>query len=111
MERYTPARRISCSYNLYAANKAVEFVPYVTGNLIVSEIGVTAEHWSERKQKAAVHEHCAYFGFHRSSVACTHSVDMIDIASSCAKMTYKSDFWRNRCVNHHYFLICTQGKS
>src|SRR5262245_31955719 len=38
-------------------------------------------------------------------------VDMIDIASGCAKRTYKSDFWRNRCVNHHYFLICTQGKS
>ena len=27
------------------------------------------------------------------------SVDMIDIANGCAKMTYKSDFWRNRCVN------------
>jgi hypothetical protein len=36
---------------------------------------------------------------------------MIDIASGCAKRTYKFDFWRNRCVNHHYFLICTQGKS
>ena len=36
---------------------------------------------------------------------------MIDIANGCAKRTYKSDFWRNRCVNHHYFLICTQGKS
>ena len=34
-----------------------------------------------------------------------HSVDMIDIASGCAKRTYKSNFWRNRCVNHHYFLI------
>jgi hypothetical protein len=39
------------------------------------------------------------------------SVDMIDIASGCAKKTYKSGLWRNRCVNHHYFLICTQGKS
>jgi hypothetical protein len=38
-------------------------------------------------------------------------VDMIDIANGCVKRTYKSDFWRNRCVNHHYFLICTQGKS
>jgi hypothetical protein len=38
-------------------------------------------------------------------------VDMIDIATCCAKRTYKSDFWRNSCVNHHYFLICTQGKS
>jgi hypothetical protein len=36
---------------------------------------------------------------------------MIDIANGCAKRTYKSDFWRNRCVNHHYFMICTQGKS
>ena len=41
----------------------------------------------------------------------SRSVDMIDIANGCAKRTYKSDFWRNRCVNHHYFLICTQGKS
>jgi hypothetical protein len=38
-------------------------------------------------------------------------VDMIDIANGCAKRTYKPDFWRNRCVNHYYFLICTQGKS
>jgi peptide/nickel transport system substrate-binding protein len=42
--------------NLYAVNKAVEFVPYVTGNLIFTETGVTAEHWSVRKQKAAVQE-------------------------------------------------------
>ena len=41
----------------------------------------------------------------------TAGVDMIEIASGCAKRTYKSNFWRNRCVNHHYFLICTQGKS
>jgi peptide/nickel transport system substrate-binding protein len=41
---------------LYAANKAVEFVPYITGNLILTETGVTAEHWSVRKQKAAVRE-------------------------------------------------------
>jgi hypothetical protein len=38
-------------------------------------------------------------------------VDMIDIANGCAKRTYTSDLWRNRCVNHHYLLICTQGKS
>ena len=38
-------------------------------------------------------------------------VDMIDIANGCAKRTCKSDFWRNHCVNHSYFLICTQGKS
>jgi hypothetical protein len=41
----------------------------------------------------------------------TPGVDMIDIANGCAKKTYKSDLWRNRYVNHHYFLICTQGKS
>jgi hypothetical protein len=47
----------------------------------------------------------------RHSQRLTPGVDMIDIANGCAKRTYKSDFWRNRCVNHHYFLICTQGKS
>jgi len=36
---------------------------------------------------------------------------MIDIANGCAKRTYQSDFWRNRCVNHPDFLMCTQGKS
>jgi carboxymethylenebutenolidase len=36
---------------------------------------------------------------------------MIDIATDCATRAYKSDLWRKRCVNHHYFLICTQGKS
>jgi hypothetical protein len=41
----------------------------------------------------------------------TASVDMIDIANGCAKRSYKSDFGRKRCVNHHYFLICAQGKS
>jgi hypothetical protein len=30
-------------------NKAVEFVPYVTGNFILDETGVTAEHWSVRQ--------------------------------------------------------------
>jgi hypothetical protein len=40
-----------------------------------------------------------------------HGVDMIDIVNGCAKRIYKSGFWRNYCVNHHYFLICTQGKS
>lgn len=38
-------------------------------------------------------------------------VDMIDIANGCAKRTDTSDFGRNRCVNHQYFLMCTQGKS
>jgi len=41
---------------LYAVNKAVEFVPYVSGNLILAETGVTEQHWSVRKQKAAVPE-------------------------------------------------------
>jgi peptide/nickel transport system substrate-binding protein len=40
--------------NLYAANKAVEFVPYVTGNLIFAETAVTDQHWSVREQKAVV---------------------------------------------------------
>jgi peptide/nickel transport system substrate-binding protein len=41
---------------LYAVNKAVEFVPYVSTTLILTETGVTAQHWSIRKQKAGVHE-------------------------------------------------------
>ena len=41
---------------LYAVNKAVEFVPHVTTTLELDETGVTAEHWSVRKQKAAMHE-------------------------------------------------------
>jgi hypothetical protein len=41
---------------LYAVNKAVEFVPYVNGVLNLAETGVTAEHWSVRKQKAAMQE-------------------------------------------------------
>ncbi len=35
--------------NLYAVNKAVEFVPHVTGSLILDETEVTTEHWSVRK--------------------------------------------------------------
>jgi len=42
--------------HLYAVNKAVEFVPYASGTLQFAETGVTAEHWSVRKQKAAVPE-------------------------------------------------------
>jgi peptide/nickel transport system substrate-binding protein len=34
---------------LYAVNKAVEFVPYVSGNLILAETGVTEQHWSVRQ--------------------------------------------------------------
>ena len=41
---------------LYAVNKAVVFVPYVTGNLLFAETAVTEQHWSIRKQKAAVQE-------------------------------------------------------
>jgi peptide/nickel transport system substrate-binding protein len=41
---------------LYAVNKAVEFVPYVSTMLKLDVSEVTAEHWSVRKQKAAVHE-------------------------------------------------------
>lgn len=41
---------------LYAVNKAVEFVPYITGNLILAETAVTTEHRSVRKQKASAQE-------------------------------------------------------
>ena len=41
---------------LYAVNKAVEFTPHVSGNLILAETGITEQHWSVRKQKAAVQE-------------------------------------------------------
>jgi ABC-type transport system substrate-binding protein len=41
---------------LSAVNKAVEFVPYRGSNLTLAETAVTAQHWSVRKQKAAVHE-------------------------------------------------------
>jgi len=34
---------------LFAVNKAVEFVPYVTGNLLFAETGVTEQHWSTRQ--------------------------------------------------------------
>jgi peptide/nickel transport system substrate-binding protein len=37
---------------LYAVNKAVEFVPYVTTILNLAETSVTEQHWSVRKQKA-----------------------------------------------------------
>jgi len=39
---------------LYAVNKAVEFVPYVA-NLSLAETSVTEQHWSVRK-KATRHE-------------------------------------------------------
>jgi peptide/nickel transport system substrate-binding protein len=41
---------------LYAVNKAVEFVPYVSTTLNLAETSVTEQHWSVRGQKAAVPE-------------------------------------------------------
>jgi len=41
---------------LFAVNKAVEFVPYITTILNLTETSVTEYHWSVRKQKAAVPE-------------------------------------------------------
>src|SRR5262249_40731946 len=38
---------------LYAVNKAVDFVPYVSTTLNLAETSVTEQHWSIRKQKAA----------------------------------------------------------
>src|SRR5262249_19031146 len=60
MERHTFAQAYFLFlYNpikLYAVNKAVEFVPYVTTILNLAETLVTAQHWSVRQQGAAVHE-------------------------------------------------------
>lgn len=41
---------------LYAVNKAVAFVPYVSGVLTLAETTVTEKHWSVRKKKATVQE-------------------------------------------------------
>jgi peptide/nickel transport system substrate-binding protein len=41
---------------LYAVNKAVDFVPYVSTTLTLAETSVTEQHWSIRKQKVAVPE-------------------------------------------------------
>ena len=41
---------------LYAVNKAVEFVPYVTMTFNLAETSVTEQHWSVRKQKATGQE-------------------------------------------------------
>ena len=41
---------------LYAVNKAVEFVPYINATLNLTETAVTEQHWSVRKQGAAVPE-------------------------------------------------------
>src|SRR5262249_13796304 len=60
MERHTRGQAYFLFlYNpigLYAVNKAVEFVPHVTTILMFTEVSVTDEHWSVRKQKAAVQE-------------------------------------------------------
>jgi ABC-type transport system substrate-binding protein len=60
MERHTHDQALFLFlYNpigLYAVNKAVEFVPYVTGMLSLVDLSVTAQHWSVRKQKAAIQE-------------------------------------------------------
>jgi peptide/nickel transport system substrate-binding protein len=60
MERYTRDQAYFLFlYNpikLYAVNKAVEFVPYISTILNLTETGVTKEHWSVRKQKAAGRE-------------------------------------------------------
>jgi hypothetical protein len=41
---------------LYAVDKAVEFVPYVDTRLHLIETSVTEQHWSVRKQKSAGQE-------------------------------------------------------
>ena len=41
---------------LYAVNKAVDFVPYMSTTLNLAETAVTGQHWSVRKQRAAVQE-------------------------------------------------------
>jgi ABC-type transport system substrate-binding protein len=41
---------------LYAVNKAVQFVPYVSPLLNLVETAVTEQHWSIRQQKAVVPE-------------------------------------------------------
>jgi ABC-type transport system substrate-binding protein len=60
MERHTSERAYFLFlYNpiqLYAVNKAVEFVPRVTTQLFLAETSVTEQHWSVRKQGAAVQE-------------------------------------------------------
>jgi peptide/nickel transport system substrate-binding protein len=54
MERHTSEHAyflfLYSPIQLYAVNKAVEFVPYATINLILAETGVTDQHWSVRKE-------------------------------------------------------------
>jgi peptide/nickel transport system substrate-binding protein len=60
MEQHTSAQAYFLFlYNpiqLFAVNKAVEFVPYVTTEVGFAETAVTEQHWSVRKQGAAVQE-------------------------------------------------------
>ncbi len=55
MERHTRGQAYFLFlYNpiqLYAVNKEVEFVPYVTTTIDLDETGVTEQHWSVRKNK------------------------------------------------------------
>src|SRR5262249_6760149 len=59
MERHTHAEAyflfLYSPIQLYAVNKAVPFVPYVT-MLNLAETSVTEQHWSVRKQKASTPE-------------------------------------------------------
>ena len=41
---------------LYAVNKAMELVPYVSTVLTLAGTSVTEQHWSVRKQKASMQE-------------------------------------------------------
>jgi hypothetical protein len=43
-------------WQLYAMNKAVQFMPYVSPLLNLAETSVTEQHWSVRKHKAAMPE-------------------------------------------------------
>jgi peptide/nickel transport system substrate-binding protein len=43
-------------FQLYAVNKAVDFVPYMSTTLNLAETAVTEQHWSVRKPKAAMQE-------------------------------------------------------
>ena len=43
-------------FQLYAVNKAVDFVPYMSTTLNLAETAVTEQHWSVRKPKATVQE-------------------------------------------------------
>ena len=60
MERYTHQQAYFLFlYNpiqLFAVNKAVELVPYVSTLLKLADTGVIAQHWSVREEKSALQE-------------------------------------------------------